>query len=447
MRGGSWAEEFWRFASILLGGAAIGLLAGHIFLFTLLFLAGYVGWHVYHMRGMLRWLDDPQDAAIPVHSGTWGDIYARIARLLKNYQHREHRLTLLLEQFQTSAAALPDAVVVLGAADEIRWMNEAAQGLLGLRAPGDYGRRLANLFRAPAFQHYLAARDFSRTLELTAPGREQTHLSLRAVPYGDEQLLIIVQDVTERYRVERIRRDFVANVSHELRTPLTVISGFVENMQSDPDLCPAQWRKPLDLIAEQSDRMRHIVEDLLLLARLEGGEKRLLQEPVDVHEMLQKLAEEARMLAGERVRVALNLESQWRLSGDAGLLRSAVSNLVTNAVHHTPGGGEITLHWVDEPDASCIIIEDTGEGIAAEHIPRLTERFYRVDAGRSRERGGTGLGLAIVKHILQVHEAKLEILSTPGEGSQFICRFPGKRRIASAQELTPALRVDDNYSH
>jgi two-component system phosphate regulon sensor histidine kinase PhoR len=227
---------------------------------------------------------------------------------------------------------------------------------------------------------------------------------------------------------------------------LTVISGFIENMQSDPELCPAQWRKPLDLIAEQSERMRHIVEDLLLLARLEGGEKRLLQQPVDVHEMLRKLAEEAGMLAGEGVRVALKLESDWQLSGDAGLLRSAVSNLVTNAVHHTPAGGEITLHWVDEPDASCIIVEDTGEGIAAEHIPRLTERFYRVDAGRSRERGGTGLGLAIVKHILQVHDARLEILSTPGEGSQFICRFPAKRRMASAQELTANLRVDDNYS-
>jgi len=196
----------------------------------------------------------------------------------------------------------------------------------------------------------------------------------------------------------------------------------------------------LTLITEQTGRMQHIVEDLLLLARLEGGGNQLRQEPVDVARLLGKLAEEARLLAVEDVSVSLEIESDYQLMADPGLLRSAIGNLVVNAVHHTPPGGEIVLHWLDEADASCIIVEDTGEGIAPEHILRLTERFYRVDTGRSRERGGTGLGLAIVKHILQVHDGRLEILSTPGEGSQFICRFPARLRV----EVEQALTVDDN---
>lgn len=444
MRGISWTEELWRFALVLGGGLALGLLTGHVISFVLVSVVAYTVWHIHTVRRLILWLDDPLNSEMPSHFGLWGDVYARILGQLKSARQRERRLGALLEQFQSSAAALPDAVVALGPTDEIRWMNGAAKRLLGLRAPGDYGRPLANLFRAPAFQHYLAARDFSHTLELAAPGPEQRQLSLRAVPYGHEQLLIIVQDVTDRYRVERIRRDFVANVSHELRTPLTVISGFIENMQADPDICPDQWRKPLSLIAEQSGRMQHIVEDLLLLARLEGGEKTLKHEPVDIPGMLRTLAEEARLLAEEDVDVRVESDSPWLLSGDAGLLRSAIGNLVSNAAYHTPAGGEIILRWVDEPDASCIIVKDTGEGIAPEHIHRLTERFYRVDTGRSRERGGTGLGLAIVKHILQVHEARLEIVSTPGEGSQFVCRFPARLRLEPSQALEPVSQVNDN---
>ena len=447
MRGASWTEELWRLALVLGAGALAGLVVGHVTALTLIFLTGYVIRHIYNIQRLIHWLDEPQTNEMPVHFGLWGDVYARTSRLSNSHTQRERRLTTQLEQFQSSAAALPDAVIALGPNDEIRWMNEAAQQLLGLRAPGDYGRPLANLFRAPAFQQYLSARDFARTLELSAPGNEQRRLSLRAVAYGHAQLLVIVQDVTERYRVEQIRRDFVANVSHELRTPLTVISGFVENMQAAPDICPEQWKKPLGLISEQSGRMQHIVEDLLLLARLEGGEKELRREPVDIQEILAKLAQEARLLAEKDVEVSLDIASSWELNGDAGLLRSAIGNLVNNAVHHTPAGGEIVLHWVDEPDAtSCVIVEDNGEGIAPEHLHRLTERFYRVDAGRSRERGGTGLGLAIVKHILEVHEARLEIASTPGEGSRFICRFPSRLRVNTSQQLTPPLRLNDNQT-
>jgi len=446
MRNNGWIEEAWRLAVVLAGGALMGVLFGHVLGVTLAVLALYTLSHLYHVRRFINWMDDPLNKDMPIQYGIWGDVYAKVSRLLNAQVQRERRLNILLKQFQSSAAALPDAVVALGTSDEIRWANEAAQDLLGLRLPGDYGRPLANLFRTPAFQQFLSRRDFSQTLELAAPGNDAQRLSLRAVHYGKNQLLIIVQNVTDRYRVERIRRDFVANVSHELRTPLTVISGFVENMQADGDLCPAPWRKPLALISEQTARMQHIVEDLLLLARLEGGEKNLRQESVDMAAMLGMLAEEARLLAGRDIAVSVNIESGWHLEADPGLLRSAISNLVVNAVHHTPPGGEIVLHWVDEPNASCVVVEDTGEGIAPEHIPRLTERFYRVDNGRSRERGGTGLGLAIVKHILQVHEGRLEIASTPGEGSQFICRFPARLRAQPAGQLAQVPGVEDNYA-
>lgn len=440
MRGDSWLEEVWRLCLVLLAGMLVGLVLGQVWGVTLLALILYVLRHLYNIQRLINWLNAPESGGMPHQFGIWGEVYALISRRFSEHVQRQHRLKTLLEQFQISAAALPDAVVALGSSDEIRWANEAAQHLLGLRMPGDLGRPIVNLFRSPAFQQFLARRDFSGTVDLGLQGPEQRQLSLRAVPYGHDQLLIIAQDITERYRLERIRRDFVANVSHELRTPLTVIAGFAENMQDDPEQCPEAWRRPLTLITEQTGRMQHIVEDLLLLARLEGGGNQLRQEPVDVARLLGKLAEEARLLAVEDVTVSLEIESDYQLMADPGLLRSAIGNLVVNAVHHTPPGGEIVLHWLDEADASCIIVEDTGEGIAPEHILRLTERFYRVDTGRSRERGGTGLGLAIVKHILQVHDGRLEILSTPGEGSQFICRFPARLRV----EVEQALTVDDN---
>jgi two-component system phosphate regulon sensor histidine kinase PhoR len=240
-------------------------------------------------------------------------------------------------------------------------------------------------------------------------------------------MLLLAQDITERLRQDRVRRDFVANVSHELRTPLTVLSGFIENLQDDEGVLDERWRRPLDLMAQQAARMRQIVEDLLLLARLEGGAGADRWNAVDVVGILQTAADEGRALATAVPTISCEIDSARRVLGDEKQLRSAVTNLVTNAVNHTPASGSVTLIWRDQAADSCLEVRDTGEGIAAEHIPRLTERFYRVDAGRSRERGGTGLGLAIVKHILNRHEARLEIRSRLGEGSRFICRFPASR--------------------
>ncbi|MEJ2459511.1 MAG: phosphate regulon sensor histidine kinase PhoR [Novosphingobium sp.] len=377
----------------------------------------------------VNWLADPEAREIPTHFGIWGGVYARIQRMRKVAHQREQRLTDLLGQFQASASALPDAAVALGSAGEIRWFNDAAQQLLGLRAPQDIGQRLVNLFRSPDLANYLSLGDFNKTLETTARGDRSRKLAVRVNTYGDGQLLLVAQDVTERYLSEQIRKDFVANVSHELRTPLTVISGFVENMLFDEASVPDRWRQPLQLIASQAERMRHIVEDLLLLARLEGASKDTKRETVDVVSLAGTIATEARTLSEGNVEISLKLDSQRCIEGDPAQLRSAFSNLVVNAIHHTPQGGHISLIWRDEGTDSCFEVEDDGEGIAAEHLPRLTERFYRVDAGRSRERGGTGLGLAIVKHILQRHGARLEIHSSVGAGSRFCCRFSTDRLI------------------
>ncbi len=442
----SWVGEAWKVVLLITACALLGLAFGYPVLFALVGLTLYVFRQLYTLRQFLRWLNDPEPGGIPDQGGLWGEVYARISRQLVQQELAESGLRTVLEQFQSAAEALPDAVVALGPHDEILWLNPAAEELLGLRLDSDSGRPLVNLFRAPGLRQYLAARRFDQALELTWPGREPRHLSLRATPYRQRLLLLIIQDVTERYHVERLRRDFVANVSHELKTPLTVISGFLENMQTDPELCPAPWRRPLALITDQAARMRQIVEDLLLLARLEGGEGNLRHERVDVAAMLRTQAEEAHLLAPEGPQVSLNIVSEWCLNADTGLLRAAIGNLIGNAIRHTPVAGKITLHWVDEPDASCILVEDSGEGIAPEHIPRLTERFYRVDTGRSRERGGTGLGLAIVKHILRVHDARLEIMSTPGEGSQFICRFPERLRVEPAKPLAHSANVNDNYA-
>ena len=427
----SWVEEAWRLVFLLALACAVGALSGYFWQMIALALTAYALRNLFNLQRFLRWLSNGAEGDIPIHFGIWGDLYASAQRVRKSHLKREQQLSQLLAQFQASASALPDAAVTLGPQGEIRWFNEAARQLIGLRAPQDLGHPLVNLFRSPDLVNYLASRNFERSIEVPAPSNLQRKLAIRAANYGQGQLLLLAQDVTERYKSEQIRKDFVANVSHELRTPLTVISGFVENMQIDEDALPQHLRKPVELIADQTDRMRHIVEDLLLLARLESGSGESSREPVNVAELSEAIANDARALAGERLQIVVDVRSDMRLAGDLQQLRSAFTNLVVNAVNHTPGTGTITLSWFEQGDSSLFQVCDDGEGIAAEHLARLTERFYRVDVGRSRERGGTGLGLAIVKHILQKHGASLEIESTVGEGSCFSCRFPPARRIAA----------------
>lgn len=422
-------QEIWRIAVLVLAAWAVGSLFDQTLLVLLLALLGYIARNLLNLQRLADWLGSQEAAGIPFHVGLWGDIYSRIARVSAHQAQRERRLTTLLNEYSASTSALPDATVALDTRGRIRWFNDAAIRLLGLQAAKDVGQPLSNLFRNPEAAEFIRRADYSQTLQTTSPGNSERKLEVRMAPYGEGQTLLLAQDVSERLRHETVRRDFVANVSHELRTPLTVLSGFIENLQADQSLQDQRLRRPIELMAQQSARMRQIVEDLLLLAKLEGESKQGKEQDIVVGGVLRLVADECRALGPKVAEIECDIRSTRRVLGDEKQLRSAVTNLVVNAVHHTPADGLITLVWEDRGENSLLEVSDDGEGIAAEHIPRLTERFYRVDNGRSRQRGGTGLGLAIVKHILKRHDATLEIKSQLGEGSRFICHFPASRLL------------------
>ncbi|MDJ0740836.1 MAG: phosphate regulon sensor histidine kinase PhoR [Gammaproteobacteria bacterium] len=426
----SWLEETWRVVLLILVALAIGAVFDQILLFVLIALAAYTLRNLYNLRRLAAWLGDPQAATIPVHFGLWGDIFSRIARISSRQAQREKRLTTLVHEYTASTSALPDATVALDPQGRILWFNEAASRLLGLVAAKDVGQPLQNLFRNPDIPAFLAAADFSQTLQTRAPGNPELHLEVRLAPYGEGQMLLLAQDITERLRQERVRKDFVANVSHELRTPLTVVGGFIENLQNDDSLTDPRLVRPLELMSQQTSRMSRIVEDLLQLARLESQSATTMRAAVDIGELLQLVADECQGLRDDPPQIRVDVQSGRRVLGDDKQLHSAVTNLLANAVHHTTADGCVDLSWCDDGADSLLAVCDSGEGIAAEHLPRLTERFYRVDSGRSRERGGTGLGLAIVKHILKRHRADLEVSSRVGEGSRFTCRFGPDQLIA-----------------
>ncbi|MCB1775051.1 MAG: phosphate regulon sensor histidine kinase PhoR [Gammaproteobacteria bacterium] len=424
----AWIEEFWRIV-VLIGIAwAVGAVFDQVVPLLLAVLLVYTFHNLFNLQRLSNWLGSPDVDNIPIHFGLWGGIYSQIARITARQSQREQRLKNMLNEYASSTSALPDAAVALDSGGRIRWFNDAASRLLGLQTAKDIGQPLLNLFRSPEIALLLKQHDYSSSLQTTAPGRPERRLEVRITPYGEGQILLLARDISERLQQERVRKDFVANVSHELRTPLTVVSGFVENLQADESLSDQRLKRPLALMAQQTARMRQIVEDLLLLARLES-DSTADQQQVDMVEMLQLVADEAAAIAEDAPAVELESDSMRRVLGDPKQLRSAVTNLVVNAVHHTPADGTITLRWFDRNGSAVLEIADTGEGIAAEHIARLTERFYRVDAGRSRERGGTGLGLAIVKHVLNRHDARLEIESELGVGSCFRVTFPPSRLV------------------
>jgi two-component system phosphate regulon sensor histidine kinase PhoR len=404
-------------------------MVGQVTLLLLLALLAYSFRNLFNLQRLANWLGNPQIDDVPIHFGLWGDIYSRIARVTARQLQREKRLKTLLNEYSASTSALPDATVALDAEGRIRWFNEAASRLLGLQAAKDVGQPLQHLFRNPEFTAFIRDADYTRKLQTNAPGNSEWKIEVRLAPYGEGQTLLLAQDITDRVRQERVRRDFVANVSHELRTPLTVLSGFIENLQNDDTLSEPRLVRPLELMAQQTARMRQIVEDLLLLARLESDSAASQQQEVDLAQMLGSIAEECRALDTKVAEIDCEIRSTRRVLGDEKQLRSAITNLVVNAIHHTPQDGLITLTWEDRGTGSVLEVRDNGEGIAPEHIARLTERFYRVDTGRSRERGGTGLGLAIVKHILKRHDARLEIHSRLGQGSRFLCQFSAPRLV------------------
>jgi two-component system phosphate regulon sensor histidine kinase PhoR len=419
-----WTAEFWRFVAITAAGTFLGYLLGDLFAGFLVALLAYFIWHIRNIIRLYEWLRSGNLYHPPEAGGIWGDVYNQIYRMQQRHLNRKKKLTEILERYQESTAAMPDAAVVLTSTGEIEWFNKAAAQLLGLRSD-DISQRLVNLVRKPAFADYIRTKNYRDPLVISAPVNPEVQLSFRIVPYGNQQYLVIARNVTHLVRLEQIRRDFVANVSHELKTPLTVISGFVESMTDSRDECSQSWSRPLGHIQQQVKRMQQIVNDLLMLTRLESMDSQPQMTSVRVAAMLGAIREDALLLSGEHQHeIVLEADPDLMIYGAEKDLNNAFTNLIFNSVVHTPDGTRVTVRWYHDDQGAHLSVEDNGQGIAPQYINRLTERFYRVDKGRSRDRGGTGLGLAIVKHVLQEHGARLTITSEVGTGSCFSCDFP-----------------------
>lgn len=425
MSPGPWGYVLMRFAALVASAVLFGLLFGRTFIWLSAFLLGYLGWHLWHLWQLESWLrkklgEPPRDAP-----GLWGDVYAQLHRVRLQSRARKKRLTRVLKEFRKSTQALPDAGVVLDEGHEIVWLNKAAGSLLGLRRE-DRGQRIENLLRAPEFAEFLRTDDPERILRLASPLDDELRLALQVVPYGDNQRLLLARDITHATRLETVRRNFVANASHELRSPLTVIGGYLDALVEEPELMD-HWREPVQEMSRQSERMRRIIEDLLTLSRLEAAGSEAEHERVDVQGMLASLKKEALARPQRPAVIELDMAPDLGLWGAESEIYSAFGNIIGNALKYTPGEGSIHIRWYADGDTACLAVSDTGVGIPDEAIPRLTERFYRVDKGRDRASGGTGLGLAIVKHVLQRHGGRLEVESELGQGSTFRCRFPAER--------------------
>jgi two-component system, OmpR family, phosphate regulon sensor histidine kinase PhoR len=382
---------------------------------------------------LMRWLRDVQRSAAPGDPGLWGELGDRIERALRQREQALAEERQRLAEFLSAIEASPNGVLLLDADDHIVWCSEAAADHLGLDAKRDLRQPVTNLVRMPAFVAYLQDAAWREPVILAAPDGSGT-LQVVVRGYGDQQKLLITQDVTERLRAEAMRRDFVANVSHEIRTPLTVLAGFVETMASLP-LSTAERARVITLMQQQSDRMQMLVADLLQLAQLEGSPRPPTDRWTALSRLLQRAADDARTLSAGRHQVSVDAPDDIELAGPEAELHSAVTNLANNAVRYTPVDGQIHIGWRLRADGQGEVeVRDTGIGIAREHLPRLTERFYRVDGSRSRDTGGTGLGLSIVKHVMQRHGGSMEIDSEPGKGSRFRLVFPAGR----IHRLSPA---------
>ncbi|WP_260294668.1 phosphate regulon sensor histidine kinase PhoR [Sedimenticola hydrogenitrophicus] len=427
----AWRSELVGVGFITLLLIPLGLGIGHLAVLLWGGLSLYLAWHLYQLYRFTRWLGKPKSHPRPHLFGIWRPLMQRVDELSGRGQKRKRKLSRMLSGFLESTGALPDATLVLNDEGRIDWWNSVAAEFLGLDRKRDKGALIDDLIADPVFLNYLHAGHYGRPLQMPAPVNANVSLEVRIVPYGKGKRLLQARDITRLHQLEIVRRDFVANVSHEIRTPLTVVHGYVETMLESREAFLGPWKRILGQMQIQTLRMQRIVEDLLLLSRLETQRSNGGQGVVGIYPMLRGIVEGAHHLSGDQGhRISLEADERLRLVGNCHELESAFTNLVYNAVRYTPEGGDIRIRWWLSGNGPSFSVSDSGIGIAPEHIPRLTERFYRVDVGRSRESGGTGLGLAIVKHVLSRHDGKLVVESEPGKGSVFTCRFP-HARVAS----------------
>ena len=408
--------------------AAVGPLTA-VMAFAFLLLLRWI-FHVRNLVKLGKWLEDPETRTVPEGEGPWEDVFARLNKMVRVHRKERAKRAAALHDMELATSALPEGVVSLDKTDHIEWCNPLAEQHMGIDSTRDIGQQITYLVRQPEFVEYLAAKNYAEPLLLHGPLADDLVLSCKLVSYSGNKKLLVTRDVTRFEHIETMRRDFVANVSHELRTPLTVVNGFVETLQDMPNLENDMARRALPMMGEQTLRMTHLVGDLLTLSKLEDRLNALKEEVLDIPKMLSGCYETGLALSGGHHQLKLELLTDCKLTGSAEELRSAFGNLISNAIRYTPNGGEIVISWQLQEDGRPVFsVQDSGIGIAAQHIPRLTERFYRVDSSRSRSTGGTGLGLAIVKHITNRHQALLEIKSEEGKGSRFSIVFPAKRRL------------------
>lgn len=403
--------------------AIVGWMTAVIFLALLLI---HQLWHASKLTVLLL---SPSYGEVPVAMGIWGEIYYRLHKLVKGWRDQVLEVEQQHQRFIQAIQASPNGVVMLNEDDQIEWCNAIAEKHFGLNARRDAMQRITHILRKPAFVQYIIRQNYREPVKLTGMGDfEQFSLEVQIFPYGDKQKLVLSQDISQIEKTDAMRRDFVANVSHELKTPLTVLAGFLETV-SELDLNEQERDRYLEMMSVQTGRMKTLVEDLLTLAKLEGNPEPPISQVVNMPNMLARLKLDAEGLSQGKHQISFDQNSDKNILGDDLELYSAFSNLVSNAVRYTPEGGKVCVTWAQIGEEIELCVSDTGPGIAAEHIPRLTERFYRVDRSRSRETGGTGLGMAIVKHVVNRHHGELKIESTVGVGSRFCLVFP-KQRIA-----------------
>lgn len=420
----SWFKSIVRLCLFLVIFALVGWYLDDMLLAVALGATGLLLLNYWHLFKLNRWLWHSRKMSPPSVNGLWEHIYEGIYYLQRRNRNKRKELGALVKRFREGSEALPDAAVVVDAKACIIWCNRLARLELGLRWPSDAGRRLDNLIRHPEFIQYFHAGKYHYPIEVPSPLNPQKTFEYRIMPYGEEHLLLIARDVTRVSQLEEMRKDFVANVSHELRTPLTVINGYLEILAgNDEDLDPLTQKAFLEM-SSQTQRMQSLIEDLLVLSRIEASSERIYENTVDMAAMLRQVKLEADALNKDKGHtIEFHLADGVKIYGIETELRSACSNLIFNAINYTPPGGQIDVYWTVTQEGVKFAVRDNGEGIEQRHLSRLTERFYRVDKARSRKTGGSGLGLSIVKHVLNHHNSQLQITSKVGEGSVFFFHF------------------------
>lgn len=420
----SWRKELFLTLVLFVAIIVVGSLTGTFIPLIFLLISSLLCWQIVQISRFERWISNGGRGKYPKAKGIWEDIYYHVYLIKKSEKKRKKKLAKIIDQFRKSTDALPDAAVVLGNHDEIEWANNTAKAVLGIQTT-DRGQRIPNLIRFPIFVRYLKEGHFNESIIIPSPTNSHITLAVRVVSYGAGLRLLIAQDVTQLRKMEQMRKDFVANVSHELRTPLTVLKGYLETLQEmDEPLSPLVSHS-FQQMSEQTDRMQHLVDDLLLLSNLETQPKK--NQCVDVPLLLNKICKESENPHQNSGRIELTIDTDTRIYGEENELRSAFSNLLVNALKYSPASSIVKIHWWITENNVILDVIDQGEGIAETEIPRITERFYRVDVKRPEKIAGTGLGLAIVKHVLLRHDGRLAITSGLHKGSTFSCYFPLSR--------------------